>query len=68
MQFIYIEKHYNSNCINTLFRYSLNCNSTEAMSSGGTAADWANIEEPEIRKRKEQWDKLKTLRDNEEIS
>jgi len=38
------------------------------MSSGGTAADWANIEEPEIRKRKEQWDKLKTLRDNEEIS
>lgn len=51
------------------FLWGLNGNELEeAMSSGGTAADWANIEEQEIRKRKEQWDKLKTLRDNEEIS
>jgi|GEM_PF-1120301 len=40
----------------------------DAMSSGGPAVDWAFIEEQERIKRKEEWDKLKTLRDNGEIS
>lgn len=42
----------------------------DAMSSGGTAADWAYVEEQERKKekRKEEWEKIKTLRDSGEIS
>lgn len=40
----------------------------DAMASGGTDADWDYIEESEKKKRKADWEKLKTLRDNGEIS
>ena len=40
----------------------------DAMTSGGTAADWADIEEQERREQKEKWEKLKALRDSGEIS
>lgn len=40
----------------------------DAMSSGGTASDWAYIEEQERNKRREEWNKLKALRDNGQIS
>jgi len=40
----------------------------DAMASGGTAEDWAYIEEHERMKRKAEWDKLKALRDSGEIS
>jgi len=40
----------------------------DAMTSGGTADDWAYVEEQERRERKEEWNKLKALRDSGEIS
>lgn len=40
----------------------------DAMSSGGTAEDWDYVEELQRKKRREEWDKLKALRDNGEIS
>ena len=40
----------------------------DAMSSGGTAEDWDYVEELQRKKRIEEWDKLKALRDNGEIS
>lgn len=40
----------------------------DAMSSGGTASDWHYVEERDRKKRREEWDNLKALRDNGEIS
>lgn len=40
----------------------------DAMSSGGTAEDWAYVEEHQRKMRRSEWDKLKVLRDNGEIS
>lgn len=40
----------------------------DAMSSGGTSADWHYVEERDRKKRREEWDNLKALRDNGEIS
>lgn len=40
----------------------------DAISSGGTATDWRYVEEKEREKRREDWEVLKALRDNGEIS
>ena len=40
----------------------------DAMSSGGTAEDWDYVEEHQRKMRRSEWDKLKVLRDNGEIS
>lgn len=40
----------------------------DAMTSGGTADDWAYIEEQERKKGKAAWEKLKSLRDSGQIS
>jgi hypothetical protein len=40
----------------------------DAMLSGGTSDDWAYVEEQERKKRKREWEQLKALRDNGQIS
>lgn len=40
----------------------------DAMTSGGTDYNWAYIEEQERKKRKVEWEKLKSLRDGGLIS
>ncbi|MBD5485977.1 MAG: hypothetical protein HDR18_10775 [Lachnospiraceae bacterium] len=40
----------------------------DAMASGGTEADWEYIEEQEKKRRKNQWEELKSLRDTKAIT
>jgi hypothetical protein len=40
----------------------------DAMTSGGASDDWAYFEEQERKKRKGEWEQLKALRDNGQIS
>jgi len=40
----------------------------DAMSSGGTADDWADLEEQERKEQKSEWINLKSLRDSGQIS
>lgn len=40
----------------------------DAMSSGGTAGDWADFEEQERKEQKSEWTNLKSLRDSGQIS
>ena len=40
----------------------------DAMSSGGTKEDWAFVEEQQRKAVNKEWEKLKSLRDNREIT
>lgn len=51
------------------FLYGLKGNELkDAMSTGATADEWAEIERQEIQKRKDDWENLKVLRDSGEIT